>query len=356
MLPVMLHRSTVALRNTLLSPIRSVAPHGRVRITGFIQHSNSNPGIAATTIAPMSSQERTHAKVPLSQRLPSGAWDSHMHTFEPDRFPLASTAFYTPKTHTLEEAMEFESSVGIPNIVLVQPSGYGNDNSCLLDVLRRLGPSRSRGVVQFDPDATSMETLREWHELGVRGVRINLYSVGKTLPAEELEAILRRYADAVRPLGWVIQVYVALHTVQTLESIVPALGVPFCIDHLGQPSLPEGPGDPSKPIDPYSLPGFSSLLRLLEAGHTFVKLSAAYRSSKRPDLSDWEPLAREVIRVGGKTRVVFATDWPHTRFDGLDIRPFMEKVLDWCGEDAYLAERLFRGNAEDLWGVTEVSN
>ncbi len=120
--------------------------------------------------------------------------------------------------------MKFEASVGIPNIVIVQPSSYGNDNSCLLDVLRELGPARSRGVVQFDTEATSMGTLCEWHELGVRGVRINLHSVDKTLTPAELEGVLRRHADVVRPLGWVIQVYVPLHTVETLERIVPTFG------------------------------------------------------------------------------------------------------------------------------------
>jgi hypothetical protein len=28
-------------------------------------------------------------------------------------------------------------------------------------------------------------------------------------------------------------------------------------------------------------------------------------------------------------------------------------VLDWCNDDSFLIERLFKGNAEDLWGVAE---
>ncbi|KAH8895686.1 amidohydrolase 2 [Thozetella sp. PMI_491] len=296
-------------------------------------------------------EERAGRDAPLIRRLPPGSWDSHMHTIEPDRFPTVMTAFYTPQTHTLRQALEFEASVGISNIVIVQPSVYGNDNACLLDVLRELGPERCRGVVQFDPDVTSLDTLREWDALGVRGVRINLYSVGKTLAPPELEATLRRFADAVRPLDWVVQVYVPLFMVETLESIVPTLRVRFCIDHLGQPDLVPATAEASggAPPDPYALPGFASLVRLLREGHAYVKLSAPYRISKRADLSDLEPLAREVIRVGGLTRVVFATDWPHTRFEGLDIRPFMEQVLDWCGDDDHLVERLFRGNAEVLW-------
>ena len=82
-----------------------------------------------------------------------------------------------------------------------------------------------------------------------------------------------------------------------------------------------------------------------------MKLSAPYRISKQEGQGDLEPLARELLDVAGKRSVVFATDWPDTRFTGLDIRPFMERVLEWCGDDQVLVERLFRGNAEDLWDV-----
>lgn len=279
-------------------------------------------------------------------QMPKDAWDSHMHVID-DRFPLAADAVYTPSTHTLSDAVAFESSVGIRNIVLVQPSIYGHDNSCLLDALKRLGPRRARGVVSFDPDTTSQRQLQEWHQAGVRGVRLNLSSNGRAMQFEDLEKILRKYADAVRPLNWAVQVYIPMALIEPLESIVPSLNVRFCIDHLGHPPLKDF-GSAS----PYDLPGFASLARLLRDGHVFVKLSAPYRLSLVDDQSDLEPVAKEVIRLGGRRRVVFATDWPHTRFEGLDIRPWIQKVMDWCDDDAVLIERLFRGNAEDLWSVT----
>lgn len=279
-------------------------------------------------------------------RMPTDAWDSHMHVID-DKFPFAPEAVYTPNTHTLNDAMTFESSVGINNIVLVQPSIYGHDNSCLLDALQNLGPRRARGVISFDPDTTPRKQLQQWHELGVRGVRLNLCSNGRAMPFEELETLLRKYADAVRPLNWAVQVYIPMALIEPLESIVPSLNIRFCIDHLGHPSLKDF-GSAS----PYDLPGFGSLARLLKNGHVFVKLSAPYRLSQVNDQSDIEPVAKEIIRLGGKRRVVFATDWPHTRFEGLDIRPWIEKVMDWCDDDDVLIERLFRGNAEDLWSVT----
>ncbi|KAF4461831.1 TIM barrel metal-dependent hydrolase [Fusarium albosuccineum] len=286
----------------------------------------------------------------LAERIPPGAWDSHMHVIDVENYALDPAATYRPNSYSLDQALTFEESVGIRNIVLVQPSIYGLDNACLIDTLRALGPERGRGVVAFDPSTVTYETLCEWHALGVRAVRLNIQSNELEVDAQELADSLRQYADVARPLGWVVQVYLPMHLITLLEPIIPTLNVRFCIDHIGFPSLK---GQNS--TDPYALPGFSSLARLLNDGHTYVKLSAPYRMSLLLDYSDIDPIAREVIRLGGTSRVVFATDWPHTRFEGLDIKPWMERVLDWCGRDDHLIQRLFKGNAEDLWDVPKSS-
>lgn len=289
----------------------------------------------------------SHPNQTLASRIPSGAWDSHMHILDPDNYPLAPTAVYRPSTFSLAQALTFESSVGIRNIVLVQPSIYGVDNTCLLDALQELGSARGRGVVAFDPETVDARTIERWHGLGVRGVRLNVQSNEVTIDEWELADRLRRYADAVRPFGWAVQVYIPMNMITLLEPMIPTLDIRFCIDHIGCPSLANQQSE-----DPYDLPGFPSLARLLRAGHTFVKLSAPYRMSAVSDYSDIEPVAKEVLRLAGTSRVVFATDWPHTRYESLDIRPWMETVLDWCGDDEYLIQRLFTGNAEDLWDVS----
>ncbi|KAM0330648.1 hypothetical protein ACHAQA_003599 [Verticillium albo-atrum] len=283
-------------------------------------------------------------KRPFAGRIPPGSWDSHMHILDPDTYPLSPKALYRPSTHTLAQSLAFESSLSIDNIVLVQPSIYANDNACLLAALRTLGPQRGRGIVTFEPGSLPSETLSAWHALGVRGVRINLASVGGSLSAAELERMLHRYATDIAPLGWVIQLYVPMEMLPVLEPIVPSLGLRVCIDHLGHPSL----GDASSP---YDIPGFQALANMIQGRNTFVKLSAPYRLTERADFADLEPVAKEVIKLGGMDRVVFATDWPHTRFEGLDIKPWVEKVLEMCEGNDKLVERLFRGNAEDLWGV-----
>lgn len=270
---------------------------------------------------------------------------------DPINYPLANDAVYIPKTHLLSEALSFESTLNLHNIVLVQPSIYQNDNSCLLDALRILGPGHGRGVVAFDPNTIVAATLDEWHKLGVRGVRINLQSTGSQMDSDELVATLHQYANIIRPYNWVMQLYVPMATSVLLEGLIPKLGVKVCLDHFGSPSLSGKGSQYLQKKDPYLLPGFTSLANLLKQGDTYVKLSAPYRITTTSGFEDMEPVTMELLRIAGLTRAVFASDWPHTRFEGLDIIPYVEQLIKWCGEDEILLERVFRSNAEDLWSV-----
>lgn len=283
----------------------------------------------------------------VQRRLPQGSWDSHMHVIDPENYPLAADALYVPQTHLLEQALEREGRLGIDNIVLVQPSIYGNDNSCLLDSLRRLGPNRSRGVVTFDPSSIDLGTLRCWHQLGVRGVRVNFQSIGKKGDEGGLEVLLRSYANLIRPLDWVLQLYIPLSTITIMEDIIPRLNIRVCFDHFGHPPMTEL--STAQQTDPYLIPGFASLVRLLELGNTYVKISAPYRFCN--NLEMLETMSKILFSGPRAKRVVFGTDWPHTRYTGIDIAPFIQLILDWCGNDKALVDRVFKGNAMELWNI-----
>ncbi|KAH8812114.1 amidohydrolase 2 [Xylogone sp. PMI_703] len=278
--------------------------------------------------------------------LPEGSWDSHMHVFDPKLQSYGDNTPYQPIPSTLSDALRFEASLGLRNIVLVQPSTYGFDNTCILDALEKIKPeSTRRGVVGFDPDTIQFSTLRQWHALGVRGVRVNLKSAETKIDPTELERMLRKYANHIRPLGWVLQLYIPMEMIPTVERFLPDLDVKVCFDHFGSPNLS------SSGNDPYKLAGFKSLVSILNRGKTYVKVSAAYRITNDPCMSDLEPLAKELIRLAGKKYLVFATDWPHTRFNNTDINPFIKACIEWCDGDQELISRIFRYNAEELWDV-----
>src|SRR5205807_9408622 len=130
--------------------------------------------------------------------------------------------------------------------------------------------------------------------------RVNLATAGESDPTQAR----RNLADAVarvKPHGWHVQVYTELSVIAALADEVPTLGVPIVFDHFGGATAKGG----------VEQPGFAALLALVKAGHAYVKVSAAYRSSdKAPAYDDVAPLARALI-AANPDRIVWGTDWPH---------------------------------------------
>lgn len=273
-----------------------------------------------------------------------------MHITDPTRYPYSPSATYTTGTHSLWSAITLENSIGISHLVLVQPSLYAENNTLLLTQLRALGPERARAVVQFPLDTPVVDELRDWHALGVRGVRLNLLDKAKKMNNTALAQLIESYADVVRPIGWVLQVYLSMDRIRDIEGTLLGLNVTLCFDHFGHPALPAlQPGD-DEAFDAYeSVVGFASLIRLIAQGRTWVKFSAVYRLD--PGMVAVNSVARAILRVR-TDRVVFATDWPHTQFEEYDVRPFVERCLEWAKE-FNCVEQMFSANARTLWDVEE---
>ena len=302
--------------------------------------------------APVRHASALPARTPLQLSLvPGGAWDSHMHVTDPSTFPPSPSATYVPHAALLADAQANAARLHLPNLVFVQPSTYGLDNSCLLHALRAVGPAAGRGVVVFDPDRVTDEELAGWHDAGVRGARVNLQSVGAEMERHELLDVLGRFADRVRPLGgWAIQVFARLEDVAPLlEELVGTRlrGVKFVLDHLGLPSEPSG-----KRMD--DCKGGEVLNKVLrQSEDVYVKVSAPYRMSTQEGWTDLERYTKDLMETRDGRAVVFASDWPHTRFEGLDVMPWIERCVDWCDGYKVLMERLLRDNAKRLWDVSD---
>ena len=187
----------------------------------------------------------------------------------------------------------------LSRVVIVQPSVYGTDNSCTLDGMRRLGAARARGVAVIG-EATSDAELDAMHRAGIRGVRVNLETAGESDP-DLARRLLADAAARVAGRGWHVQVYTRLPVIAALSEEVARLPVPVVFDHFGGAQAAGGVGQP----------GFSALLDLVRAGHAYVKVSAAYRSSNAaPAYADVAPLARALIDANPE-RIVWGSDWPH---------------------------------------------
>jgi predicted TIM-barrel fold metal-dependent hydrolase len=130
--------------------------------------------------------------------LPRYSWDTHVHVFEPSQYPYASTRAYTPETAKYDQLLAFNSNLTTPhtpqNLVLVQPSPYGTDNSLIIDLLKYHSthcpkPHRElRAIAVFNETQVSVDQLKEWNEIGVRGFRINNEASSNGVNYEHLKA------------------------------------------------------------------------------------------------------------------------------------------------------------------------
>ncbi|KAE8347798.1 hypothetical protein BDV24DRAFT_157275 [Aspergillus arachidicola] len=76
-------------------------------------------------------------------------------------------------------------------------------------------------------------------------------------------------ADCVRAFGWVIHVYIALEQIVEFAPLVPQIGLPVVINHIGAPDQARGSGRLQ--------PGYAGFMDLLRTGQVWTKLSGTYR-------------------------------------------------------------------------------
>ena len=154
-------------------------------------------------------------------------------------------------------------------------------------------------------------------------------------------------------------------------------GVRIVLDHMGSPTLPASRRDGSggiQAVQPEEIAGFRALLEMIERGNTYVKISAPYRltrSSRVNDPDDLDGLVKALLMAKGGSRCIWASDWPHTRFEnkGVDVGKWVERCWGLVGEAVLevnagkgtekerveeevrrRGEMLFYENARELWG------
>ena len=106
--------------------------------------------------------------------------DCHVHVLDPKRFPYQANTHYAPAGQELgtpQQLAQLMEAYGTRHALLVGPnSGYGLDNSCMLDTLAH-GNGRYKGIAVVANDATADE-LRALKDRGVVGVAWNVTHYG----------------------------------------------------------------------------------------------------------------------------------------------------------------------------------
>jgi 2-pyrone-4,6-dicarboxylate lactonase len=242
------------------------------------------------------------------EKLPLGAWDTHAHIFGPaGKFPFTQGRGYTPPEAPVEKYVALLDHLGFTRGVIVQGNAHGYDNRVVLNALTRF-PERLRGVAITDA-RIAPATLREWHKLGMRGLRFHLFSsAGKPGYVRGVGLdVFEHFRPVMRELGLVMQAWCDWRLLPDVAGTLRDISreMPVVIDHMLSIPAARGVNDPS----------FQALVRLVGDGHAHVKLSGAYRLSERyPDYPDARAF-HDALLAANPERLVWGTDWPHPQID-----------------------------------------
>ncbi len=253
-------------------------------------------------------------------KAPPNACDCHMHIYD-SRFPVAPNAKLRPPDATVDAYRLFQKRIGTTRNVVVTPSTYGTDNSVSLDAMAKLGAT-ARGVAVVDTSVTDAE-LKRLNDLGVRGVRFNLVQSGATT-IDMLEPLSKRVND----LGWHVQIHMLGDHIVENADLLQRLPSPIVFDHLARIPQPAGVDHPA----------FALVLKLLDKGRTWVKLSGAYQDTRTgpPAYVDVSTVARAYVKASPE-RLVWASDWPHPT-EKADRKPddaiLFDLLADWAPNEA----------------------
>jgi 2-pyrone-4,6-dicarboxylate lactonase len=269
-------------------------------------------------------------------RLPAGACDTHLHLFGPAaRFPFDPASHYVSDDALPETYIALQNRLGLSRAVVISGGAYGRNYDVLADALARF-PDRFRGIALL-PDHIAAAELDRLDRLGVRGVRFITAARGTQLPT-----LSPALAGRVAAYGWHVQFYpLGTDIIEHAEQLL-ALPNTIVLDHFA--SIPATGG-----VDQ---PAFTTLLRMLDTGRVWVKLSGPMRCATGDfPYADVTPLARALVRYAPE-RMVWGTDWPHVNMNGRAM-PNDGDLVDLFGEwvpDEPTRKRILVDNPCELYG------
>lgn len=241
--------------------------------------------------------------------------DCHAHVLDPARFPYAEDTPYRPSGQEIGRADQFVEVLkfyGTDHALLVQPnSGYGGDNSCMLDAIRRY-PGIFKGVAIADLDA-SLAELQALKDQGIVGIAFNPTFYGNDFYARSFTQM-----EKLAELGMFVQIQVQHDQLLMFEPWIRRIPARVLIDHCGRPTPGQG----------LAQPGFKTLLGLAETGRVHVKLSGyvKFAETPYPYHNTW-PFVRALVEAFGLDRCMWASDWPFLRApDRQDYGPLLKLV------------------------------
>ena len=267
-------------------------------------------------------------------RVPAGATDTHMHIY--DAAVPGAPGTFMPGHFPASDYRAMQERLGLERVIVVQPNAYADDNSVTLDAIQKIGKS-AKGVAVVKPGVTDAE-LGRLTQGGICGLRIMTLH-GGTLGFDVMDSLMAR----VHPFGWHANIQLDGRELPRVEAQIKRLPGRFVIDHTG------------KFLEPVKTDAeaFRSLLRLVDTGRCWVKLSAPYETSKTgaPSYADVGRLAKALVKHAPE-RMLWASNWPHPsarKPAPPDDSQLLELLSDWAPSEA-TRKKILSDNPAELYG------
>ena len=239
--------------------------------------------------------------------IPGPLVDTHAHIYLTDQ-PLVGDASHRPqRAFTTEDYLRTLDDHGVLFGVIAAPSFLGSYNDYTLDALAQHRRLRATAIVEPEIDLYSLKAM---DADGIVGIRFSLrgYAGVPDLSTPAYQRLLRRVAD----LGWHVHLYAEGDRIAALAPKLLQSGINLVIDHFGNPDPKQGEASP----------GFQAVLKGIQTGRCWVKVSGPYRSPG----CDHKALAATLLREAGTERLLFGSDWP---FVGHEDRITYRQTIDW---------------------------
>ena len=256
--------------------------------------------------------------------------DAHAHVWLRDMPYIAGTHYRFEYDFTPEQYLKALDDHGIHFGFLAAATPFGDYNDYTIAALR--AHSRLRGSVLVDP-GVDRYVLEQMDRDGVIGVRLSFYNSAEVpdLRSFEYKRLLRRIAD----LDWHVHVYVDGPRLAGMIAALEDAGVKLVVDHFGMP-------DPKLGVQ---CSGFQALIRSIEKGRTWVKVSGGYRVGRERAVE----YGRELLRTVGADRLMWASDCPYAGFEGqFSYQDTIDAVRAWVPPGP-ARDRIFGLNALGLY-------
>jgi predicted TIM-barrel fold metal-dependent hydrolase len=241
--------------------------------------------------------------------------DSHAHIFLKDMPTLGKPLHPLDYDFTAEDYLAILDKHGVHFGVVAAASNHADYNDYALSCLDRHPRLRSTVIVK---ETVEVGVLRDMKRRGVVGIRLMFIKRGELpdLTTFDYQRLFRRLRD----LDMHVHVHLEGSRSIPVVNLIEATGVKLVIDHFGTP-------DPEKRLQ---CEGFKNILRCVQNGRTWVKLSGGFRRDREAA----QAYARELIRAAGPERLVWGSDCPFAGFEGkVSYQDTIDDFLAWVPPD-----------------------